>query len=430
MSLWDNMKKVAAKAGNVAMIAGHKTRLHGEILLVDREIKGRKQQFGIDLYNHVGPMANSPDFFAADDPLTETLRPPLLTAQREIAALQIRRTRIKEDIKQAEVKRAASFPDKAITFADKAKNAAKSAALAGNETKLATDLSVVESKVKHFKQVFGEEIYLIFVKLEDEKGWLPTDRTIRAMYDQARQDVEKLEKKRADKIQELESLGGSYTSDNKTGESYDAPAVPVASSVPVPTPPLANPQYQPQGGMFATANTTTPNNNYPPAQTDIFAAPAAPMASTPTMSSFPAPSAPISQTGSYMQSQAPAGGGGYSDTAPMGGGYSDNAPMGGTMGSFSNGSPMGGFSDSGGQMGGGGFSDFPAMSSGGGGSGGGFQPQTVDPTGFADFQKQRMQQKQQAQSNSGFANFPNTQGGSNNYPSSSSSGPPNNDLLW
>ena len=429
------MKKVAAKAGNVAMIAGHKTRLHGEILLVDREVRGRKQQFGIDLYNHVGPMANSPDFFAADDPLTETLRPPLLTAQREIAALNQRRTRIKEDIKQAEVKRAAAFPDKAITFADKAKNAARSAALAGNETKLATDLSVVESKVKHFKQLFGEEIYEIFVKLEDEKGWLPTDRTIRAMYDQARQDVEKLAKKRAEKIQELESLGGSYSSD-KTGESYDAPTTPATCSMQVPTT-QGNSQHQQHQGMFATTNTSTlSNNNYPPAPapTDIFATPAASMTST-TMS-YPTPTAPISQTTSYMQTQvSPAGGTGYSDTmAPTmgGGGYTDTSLMGGTMGSFSNGAPMGGFSDGSGQMGG--FADFPTMSGSSGNSGGGFpaQPQ-VDPTGFADFQRQRMQQKQQSQSTNGITGFPNTQGGNNNYPqnpSSSSSGPPNNDLLW
>lgn len=424
------MKKAAAKAGSAAMVAGHKTRLHGEILLVDRDMKGRKQQFGIDLYNHVGPMANSPDFFAADDPLTESLRPPLLAAQREIAALVIRRTKVKEDIKQAEVKRAAAFPDKAITFADRAKNAAKSAALTGNETKLSTDLSVVENKIRHFKQVFGEEIYEIFVKLEDEKGWLPTDRTIRAMYDQARQDMEKLAKKRADKIQELESLGGSYTSNKKglegsqSGESYNAPATPATPSAPVP-PPQANPQQQ-QQGMFGTpgaASTTT--SSYPPSQTDMFSAPTAAPAMASSMS-YASTSAPISQTGSYMQSQAPTMSG-YSDAAPpMGsGGYPDSATMGGTMGGLSNHAPADGLSSDG-QMGtgGAGFADFPATGMSGGG---GFQPQTIDPTGFADFQRQRMQQQQQQQSNTGFMDFPNTQSGNSNQ--QNPSGQPN-DLLW
>lgn len=448
MSLWDNMKKAAAKAGSAAMVAGQKTRLHGEILLVDRDVKGRKQQFGIDLYNHVGPMASSPDFFAANDPLTETLRPPLLKVQREIAALAIRRTKVKEDIAQAEVKRAAAFPDKAITFADKAKNAAKSAALAGNEAKLSTDLSVVENQIRHFKQTFGEDIYEVFVDLEDNKGWLPTDRTIRAMYDQARQDVEKLIKKRAAKIAELENIGGSYQFDKKKEEGaldgtqsasgnqntgYDAPvAVPAAPAAP--TPPAAPVSTDPKvQGMFLTPDTV------PAAQTDVFAAPA-PAAGAPIMPSTNY-QAPISQTGSYMQqsnmSQAPAASRGYSDAAPMGG-YSDStpmggfsSPMGGSMDGFSNqpapmgGNAMGGYSDQAPM--GSGFADFSGLS-----GGGGFPqdpPQQQPSNGMTSFQLQQQQhfnmsafpqQQQQQQSNDPFG------GSSSNQQKSSGQ---SNDLL-
>ena len=358
MSLWDNVKKVAAKAGNAAMVAGHKTRLSGEILLIDREITSLKQKFGVDLYNHLGPLATSPDFFASDDQLTETLRPPLLAAQREIAALEIRRRKVKEDIKQAEVKRAAAFPDKAITLADKAKNAAKSAALASNEAKLSTDLSVIESQIKHFKQKFGQDIFEVFVNLEDTKGWLPTDRTIRSMYDQARQNVEKAIKRRKDKIAELESLGGSYTEKKET-TGYDAPTAPASSSLPAASgnmsslsssaspslpPSVHAPAGQSYGQSYAAPPPTTTTTSYgatapmstdpkiqglfatphnPPPVVDVFAA--APPAAAAPANSFPTgysdKAASFMGSSSSFQNHAPTTG--FSDSAPMGGGFSD-----------------------------------------------------------------------------------------------------------
>lgn len=415
MSLWETLQGAAKKAGEAALVAGHKTRLQGEILMVDRDIKGRKQQFGIDLYDHVGPMANSPDFFAADDPLTESLRPPLLAAQREIAALEIKRVRTKESIAQAEIKRKAAFPEPAVTFVDKMKNAGKSAGLAGNEAKLATDLSVVETKIKYEKQVFGERIYEIFVTLEDEKGWLPTDRTIRGMYDQTRQDVEKLQKKRAEKVAELESLGGTYRFDKKPGEKdgaessgYDAPAAPAGAPAPTPNQPegmfssstttsqqqdiFAAPVHQQQSIPSSSAGfmdqpSTTPNFmdqtgglvSVPPP-----APPQVPAYSSSSSSSYTAPSAPIAHTSSYMQSsstmqvsQAPPGR--YSDSggygSMMGGGFSDNPPMGGYPPQHNN--IMGGSAppnNNGDLMGG--FADFAGV------SGGGFQQQPPnDPFG-------------------------------------------------
>jgi hypothetical protein len=379
MSVWDSIKSAAQKAGNVAMIAGQKTKLTGEILLADREVKGRKHKFGIELYDLLGPMASSPDFFAADDPLTTTLRPPLLTAQREIAALAIKRGKTKEDIAQAEIKRKASFPDKAMTIADKMKNGAKSAGLAGNEAKLATELSMVEGKIRTYKQEFGLTIYEIFVDLEDQKSWLPTDRNIRSMYDQARKDVEKLIQKRTTKVEQLEALGGSYAFDKKEegqqGEvgfsddmQYNAPVTPAAprlAPTPVPTPVTAQDMFSCPGqpstatttqapaaqGMFAYPGqpSTTANTQSYETPSGFPSAPAPPSASVPSYSmdsggyQAPAP-APISQTSSYMQSTMrvsnPPSGGGYSDGPPMGG-YSDSAPMGG----FADSAPMGGFAD-------------------------------------------------------------------------------------
>jgi hypothetical protein len=203
MSLWDSVLQLTAKAGESVTAAGLTAKVKGELLLVDREIQGRKQAFGVTLYDHVAPLSSHVDFWAGDDPLTATIRPPLLVAQREIRALELRQRKVKEHIKTAEATRAAAFPTPAATLGDKVLNAGKSAVLAGNETKLWTDHNVILTQIKGHKQTFGEQLFDILVEKEDKEGWLPTNREIRSIYDNARQDVEKLIKKRRDKEADL-----------------------------------------------------------------------------------------------------------------------------------------------------------------------------------------------------------------------------------
>jgi len=213
-SLWDSLKQTAAAAGSAAVTAGQKTKLKADLLLLDRELRARKAAFGVELYQYIAPLVQGQaSFFASDDLLTATLRPPLLTAQREIAALALKKTRCKEDIAQAAVTRQAAFPAtrQAATFQEKVRNAGKSAGLAGHETKLATELSVIETQILYHQQEFGLRLFGVLVDLEDAQGWLPTDRNIRSMYDLARKDVEAIQERRATKEQEMRALGGEHT---------------------------------------------------------------------------------------------------------------------------------------------------------------------------------------------------------------------------
>jgi hypothetical protein len=209
MTFWNGVKSFSAKAGSAALVAGQKTKLRADLLLVDREINARKQSFGVELYDHSAPLASHSSFWEADDPLTNTIRPALLKAQREIAALDLKRGRQKERIAQAEVTRQSAFPTPAATLGGKVMNVGKSAGYRGNEAKLRTELNMIESQIKGFKQQFGVELYEVFMELEDNKGWLPTDRTIRSMYDQTRRDIEAIEKKRVTKKKELVALGAA-----------------------------------------------------------------------------------------------------------------------------------------------------------------------------------------------------------------------------
>lgn len=208
-TFWDSIKDKAAKVGTAAGIASQKTKLRTEILLIDRELKHRQQAFGVQLYDYVSPLAKTPSFFASDDTLTTTLRPPLITAQREIAALEIKVERHKQFIHDAIVKRKSAFPNAAINWQEKLSNAGKSTAMAGNETKLKTELSMFEVQVKAHKQQFGLDLYPTLEKLEDSQGWLPTDREIRSIYDTCRKDSENIKLKKTVKQNELTALGGS-----------------------------------------------------------------------------------------------------------------------------------------------------------------------------------------------------------------------------
>jgi len=177
-------------------------------MLLDREIKGRKKEFGIELYDHVQPMSTSQEFFESEDLLTATLRPPLLEAQREVAALEIRLKTVKEHVAQAEVTRRSAFPVKAQTLGEKMSNAGKSARLAANETKLKAELSSINTMMRDHKQRFGVKVFAAFKELEDTRGWLPSDRKIRSMYDNTCRDIEDLQSKRDDKENTFVELGG------------------------------------------------------------------------------------------------------------------------------------------------------------------------------------------------------------------------------
>lgn len=216
MSFWNGVRTLSAKAGSAALVAGQKTKLRADLLLVDREINNRKQAFGIELYNHVGPLAGHPSFWEADDPLTNTIRPALLKAQREISALDLKRGRQKERIAQAEVTRQSAFPTPAATLGGKVMNVGKSATYRGNEGKLKMELSMIDTQIKAYKQQFGVEMYDVFVELEDNKGWLPTERAIRSMYDQTRRDIDGIEKKRTAKRLELLALGAQLADEPNT----------------------------------------------------------------------------------------------------------------------------------------------------------------------------------------------------------------------
>jgi hypothetical protein len=269
--LWEGLKATAQTVGTAAGTASLKTKLKTEVLLLDRERTARQQAFGVELYDHVSPLTKSADFFASDDTLTRTIRPPLLRAQREIAALVLKARRTQEGLQQAAVDRAAAFPTPAVTWHAKVVNAGKSTAMAGTEAKLKTELAVRHVEMQGHKQQFGVELYSIFAHLEDTQGWIPTNRDIRSIYDGARKDMEKIQERKQVKIDALEELGDtSYRDDAST---------PVASVA------VTDDQLAPD----FTSSSSSPNANpssAPPLNTTPYATPLVSHSSIPSTTTF------------------------------------------------------------------------------------------------------------------------------------------------
>ena len=140
--------------------------------------------------------------------MTETLRGPLLTAQREISALDIRRRVIAQKVNVTEQEEKGAYVN-ATNWQDTLQNTAKKAGYVSQHAKLKAEMGMVDVQIKDFKQVFGLELFAILMELEDTEGWLPTVRDIRSIYDQARRDIEKIQVRQKEKEAELIKLGGT-----------------------------------------------------------------------------------------------------------------------------------------------------------------------------------------------------------------------------
>jgi hypothetical protein len=77
------------------------------------------------------------------------------------------------------------------------------------ETKIKAELAILEQKIKGHKQAFGIGMFEDFARAEDTRGYLPTDRQIRSIYDTCRSDIQRMEANKAQKMEEFKTWGGS-----------------------------------------------------------------------------------------------------------------------------------------------------------------------------------------------------------------------------
>eukprot|EP00563_Minutocellus_polymorphus_P008266 CAMPEP_0181021056 /NCGR_PEP_ID=MMETSP1070-20121207/779_1 /TAXON_ID=265543 /ORGANISM="Minutocellus polymorphus, Strain NH13" /LENGTH=220 /DNA_ID=CAMNT_0023097909 /DNA_START=89 /DNA_END=751 /DNA_ORIENTATION=+ len=208
---WASAKLAANAAAAKTRVAAGTAKLRAEVALIDREINGRKKQFGVEMYDHMSPLISSVDFYTGpmydDEEMTELVRPLLIATHKEAAALEAKVSQLKQDVSAAEVGRTSAFGAGADTVGDKFKKAGKTVTSAGVEGKLKTELLLMQNKQTAIKQEMGLELFGQFATLEDRDNWLPKDRVVRSIYDSCRQDIEAIELKRRQKQQELAERG-------------------------------------------------------------------------------------------------------------------------------------------------------------------------------------------------------------------------------
>jgi len=217
-TMWDKAKDYAIKYGEIAVAGAQKAgllaKLKTEIVMHDRSISARQKLFGIQLYDHIEPLSVNEGFWNAEDDLTMVIRPNLLSTQREISVLKIRKANFEEQITIENLKHSTRFPVKKtgeeVTFKENVVNAGKQVAHTSLISTYKTHLVVIDNLMKDHKQIFGKTMFAIFVHKEDFENWLPTERMIRSMYDACRRDVLDVEKEKKTKIEDLRALGGVY----------------------------------------------------------------------------------------------------------------------------------------------------------------------------------------------------------------------------
>jgi len=293
--MWKSISNSARKLGDNAADQAKKAKIKTDILMIERSVDSRKKAFGVAMYDYLGPLSQSPDFYAANDKLTEIVRPILIIAQREVQALAAKRVKQKEALAKAEADRAAAFPTKAESYGQKLMNFGKASYLHGGEAKIKTELSVTDRFIKGHKEDFGVTLYDAFAAAEDNEGFLPTDRQIRNVYDTCRQDLTVLVQQKKAKEDEIFELGGRR---------------------PSAVTPVVQENYITTDTKTAPVTNTTPvtNNNGGYSNPTLYGA-------TTTSQSMPYPT--NSQNSPQLQV---AGTGMFSHPVPQSGGNSDNVP--------------------------------------------------------------------------------------------------------
>jgi len=163
MGFMDNVKKAAAK-----------TKLQGEVLLIDREIASTKQKHGVFIYDalfqrHHAEGEKTPlpiegleaAFVAAMEDMAD-LQSKKLEKDHAIDALEEKQqaaTKAAAEANQAEGGDAPAAATSHATAGDRAKKAGKTIQNAGASTKLKAEMAYYSREMRVRKEIFGVQVF-------------------------------------------------------------------------------------------------------------------------------------------------------------------------------------------------------------------------------------------------------------------------------
>lgn len=271
MSLWDTVLASASAAaasaakatGDATAVVATRAKLSADLLVIDRDITARKEKFGVEMYAHLEGITSTQEFYVADDRLINIIRPTLIRAQREVAAYERKSATMKGKVNLAEAERVGTASIiYAPSIGEKLMNAAKFAAAGAKEAANKTELAMLERQILGFKEEFGVNLYPIFASMEDNEGWLPTDRKVRSLYDGAREDIAKMELAKDEKREQIKQLDGGRVDMGFAAPTDVKITPPMAIATPIPSHQMMGASTLPS---LSTATSVTSAAPYPSA---------------------------------------------------------------------------------------------------------------------------------------------------------------------
>ena len=223
MSLFDNAAR-NTKAGL------KKAKLKTNNALLERQITSRKKVFGIEAYDTISCFTTRQDFYAANETWIAALRAPLITADREVRALNNKKAKAEENLNIVEMRKQS---DKELirqnpptNFKDRMGNFSKRSQLAGHQAKYNTNLGVANVQIRAAKEEFGLVLFPIlgamFVESmgehEDDKensSWLPDNdpthpnilkKNLKSVYEVCAADIAKLQREIVSNRQQMDEM--------------------------------------------------------------------------------------------------------------------------------------------------------------------------------------------------------------------------------
>lgn len=221
--------------------AGTKAKIQGEMALLDRQAKTRKQQFGVDLYDLLDRLDRSNSLGSAGS--TSVKAPMFLGTQSQkikhifdATQVQIRTLQDDHDAKAQEVEHLQVNRERArpaVTGQEKMQRAGEWISSNSSEAKLKTEMHLLQRKIKQYKEEFGLAVFELVegsgnaVTAPDgseKKGMLGgvksgltnqlsklsgNEREIQQCIDRAKSDVEYIYKQKTSKQREVDFLSSS-----------------------------------------------------------------------------------------------------------------------------------------------------------------------------------------------------------------------------
>lgn len=204
--------------------AAAKTKIKGEIALMDREIKTRKQRFGVDAYDTMTKVEAEKKKLWSSGPDESTLQEPYDAAKKEIDLAVAKKEEKQQNIDALDVQITSKAP--ATNMKEKMSNAGNIAKEATLKTKLKGEIVLIDQEIKSKKQAFGIIMYDLMSQARASGNWeKASDEDVGNCFEGAKSDLLVIMQKRDNKEKELIALGGSL---QPAGASEPAPAAPAA----------------------------------------------------------------------------------------------------------------------------------------------------------------------------------------------------------